>query len=61
MNKVKTKQTVYIEQKNETSYEVSFFYAIVKGFRIMKKIIAIANKTTDHCKYTKYKEQEALL
>jgi len=27
----------------------------------MKKIIAIANKTTDHCKYTKYKEQEALL
>lgn len=38
-----------------------FFFAIVKGFRIMKKIIAIANKTTDHCKYTKYKEQEALL
>lgn len=30
-----------------------FFYAIVKGFRIIKKIIVIANKTTDHCKYTK--------
>ena len=38
MNKVKTKQTVYIEQQNETSYEVSFFYTIVKGFRIIKKM-----------------------
>lgn len=38
-----------------------FAYTIVKGLRIMKKIIAIANKTTDHCKYTKYKKQEALL
>lgn len=31
-----------------------FSYTIVKGLRIMKKIIAIANKTTDHCEYTKY-------
>ena len=42
-----------LNSKTRLHMRSRFSYTIVKGLRIMKKIIAIANKTTDHCEYTK--------